>query len=82
MKERKHEVLDSVPIVHRKSLEKIRQEYRDVFPENLPKGAPPNGKMQRYIEIEPGSDPPYRPPYRLGSTEQDEIEKQIKDRLA
>ena len=38
--------------------------------------------MQYRFEIEPGSDPPYRPPYRLGPTEQDELEEQIKDLLA
>ena len=38
--------------------------------------------MQHRIEIEPGSDPPYRPPYRLGPAEQDELEEQIKDLLA
>ena len=38
--------------------------------------------MQHQIEIEPGSKPPYRPPYRLGPAEQDELEEQIKDLLA
>ena len=59
VKERESEVLDSVPTVYRKSLEKIIQEHRDVFPEKLPKGAPPNREVQHHIEIEPGSDPPY-----------------------
>ena len=58
------------------------QEYRDVFPEKLPKGAPPNREVQYHIEIEPGSDPPYRPSYRLGPAEQDGLEEQIKDLLA
>ena len=57
MKEREREVLGSVPEIHRKSLEKIIQEYRDVFPEKLPKGAPSNREVQHRIEIEPGSDP-------------------------
>ena len=43
---------------------------------------PPNREVQHRIEIEPGSDPPYRPPYRLGPAEQDELEEQIKDLLA
>ena len=38
--------------------------------------------MQHCIEIEPGSDPPYRSPYRLGPAEQDELEEQTKDLLA
>ena len=69
VKEREREVLNSVSIVYRESLEKVIQKYRDVFPEKLPKGAPPNREVQHRIEIEPGSDPPYRPPYRLGPAE-------------
>ena len=42
VKEREQEVLNSVPIVYRESLEKIIQKYRDVFPKELPKGAQPN----------------------------------------
>ena len=45
VKERERAVLDSVPEIQRQSLEKIIQEYRDVFPEKLPKGAPPNREV-------------------------------------
>ena len=44
VKEREQEVLNSVPGVYRKSLGKVIQKYRDVFPEKLPKGAPPIGR--------------------------------------
>ena len=81
-KEREQEVLNSVPAVYRESLEKVIQKYRDVFREKLPKGVPPNREVQHWIEIEPGSDPPYRPPYQLGPTKQDDLEEQIKDLLA
>ena len=67
--EREREVLDSVPSVQKKPLEKLIREYRDIFPEKLPKGAPPNPEVQHRIEIEPGSEPPYRPPYQLGPAE-------------
>ena len=69
VKEREQEVLNSVPAVYRESLEKVIEKYRDIFHEKLPKGAPPNREVQHRIEIEPGSDPPYRPPYRLGPAE-------------
>ena len=58
VKEREQKVLNSVPIVYRESLEKVIQKYRDVFPEKLPKGIPPNREVQHRIEIEPDSDPP------------------------
>ena len=80
--EREQQVLDSVPENHRKDLEKLIKEYQDIFPEKLPKGVPPLREVQHKIEIEPGSKPPYRPPYRLGPAEQDELEEQIKDLLA
>ena len=43
--EREKEVLDSVPVEYRESLEKTIQKYRDVFPEKLPKGVPPNREI-------------------------------------
>ena len=75
-------MLDSAPKICRESLGNIIQNYRDVFPEKLPKGAPPNREVQHRIEIEPGSNPLYWPPYRLGPAEQDELEEQIKNLLA
>ena len=38
--------------------------------------------VEHSINVEPGSKPSYRPPYRLGPTEQDELEEQIRDLLA
>ena len=75
VKEREQQVLNSVPDVHRKNLEKLIKEYQDIFPEKLPKGVPPEREVQHQIEIEPGSKPPYRPPYQLGPAEQDELEE-------
>ena len=69
MAEREQEVLNSVPKSHRGKLEQIIKEYRDVFPEQLPKGIPPERAVEHSIKIEPGSKPSYRPPYRLGSAE-------------
>ena len=42
----------------------------------------PKGVVEHSIKIEPGSKPSYRPPYRLGPAEQDELEEQIRDLLA
>ena len=82
VQERERQVLEGVPVDHRESLEKLIQEYCDLFPEKLPKGIPPTREVQHRIDVEPGSKPPYRPPYRLGPAEQDELEEQIKDLLA
>ena len=80
--EREQQVLNSVPEGYRKKLETIIQQYRDIFPEKLSKGLPADRQVQHQIKIEPGSKPPYRPPYRLGPAEQDELEEQVKDLLA
>ena len=82
VKEREQQVLDNVLQVFRKDLTTLIKEYQDIFPEKLPKGVPPEREVQHQIEIELGSKPPYRPPYRLGPAEQDELEEQIKDLLA
>ena len=82
VEEREQQVLANVPERHRKDLELLINEYRDVFPEKLPKGVPPSREVQHVIEIEPGSKPSYRPPYQVGPAEQDEPEEQIRDLLA
>ena len=38
--------------------------------------------MEHEIKLTSGSEPPNRPPYRLGPAEQDELEIQIRDLLA
>ena len=65
-----------------KKLETIIHHYHDVFLEKLPKDVPANREVRHQIEVESGSKLPYRPPYRLGPVEQDELEEQIKDLLA
>ena len=82
VEEREQQVLEGVPVGHRENLEQLIQEYRDLFPAQLPKGIPPLREVQHQIDVEPGSKPPYRPPYRLGPAEQDKLEEHIKDLLA
>ena len=41
VKEREQEVLEGVPVGHRENLEQLIQEYRDLFPAQLPKGITP-----------------------------------------
>ena len=56
--ERGQQILDSVPKDHRKDLEKLMKEYRDIFPKKLPKGVPPLREVQHHVEIETGSKTP------------------------
>ena len=41
VEERERQVLQGVPDQHRQNLRSIINEYKDVFPEKLPKGVPP-----------------------------------------
>ena len=66
----------------RGKLKELVDEFKDVFPDTLPKGRPPKRDIVHEIRTEEGAKPPSRPPYRLGPTEQDEMEEQVKDLLA
>ena len=54
---REQQVLDSVPVGQREKLGYMIQKYRDIFPEQLPKGIPPKRVVEHSIKIEPGSKP-------------------------
>ena len=66
----------------RGKLRELVDEFKDVFLDILPKGRPPKRDIVHEIRTEEGTKPPSRPPYRLGSAEQDEMEEQAKDLLA
>ena len=57
VEEREQQVLEGVPVGHRENLEQLIQEYRDLFPAQLPKGIPPSREVQHQIDVEPGSKP-------------------------
>ena len=81
VEERDRQVLNSVPEKHNKDLEALIKEFQDIFPEKLAKGVPPPRKVQHVVDTKAGSKPSYRPPYRLGPAEEDELGEQIKDLL-
>ena len=53
-----------------------------MFKDKLPIGPPPEREVVHSIEVQPGSEPTYRTPYRLRPAEQDELEEQVRDLLA
>jgi len=55
----------------------ILDEYRDVFPAELPAGLPPQRTIDHRIEVIPGSAPPSRPTYRMSDVELAEVKKQL-----
>ena len=63
--------LRSIPIV---------SEYPDVFPEELP-GMPPDREVEFCIELQPGTTPVARAPYRMAPAELRELKVQLEDLL-
>ena len=63
--------LDSVSVV---------QEFRDVFPEELP-GVPPERQMEFRIDLVPGATPIAKVPYRIAPPEIQELSTQLQDLL-
>ena len=82
VEEREEEILSRVDPGVRGKLKELVDEFKNVFPDTLPKGRPPKRDIVHEIRTKEGAKPPSRPPYRLGPAEQDEMEEQVKDLLA
>jgi hypothetical protein len=55
-------------------------EYADVFPDELP-GTPPNRDTEFAIELQPGTTPISKRPYRMPPAELAELKKQLQELL-
>ena len=67
---------------HRQRLNKLLQQYQDIFGSKLYTDAIPKEDMPTVIDIMPGSKIPNRPLYRYSPLEVQEIEKQVQEMLA
>ncbi|XP_038887118.1 uncharacterized protein K02A2.6-like [Benincasa hispida] len=61
---------------------KLLQEFKDIFPEDLPSGLPPLRGIEHQIDFLLGAVIPNRPAYRANPTETKEIQKQVDELLA
>jgi hypothetical protein len=57
---------------------KVVNEFPNVFPEELP-GMPPDRDIEFVIELKPGTEPIYKIPYRMATTELAELKEHIKE---
>ncbi|KAA0064121.1 pol protein [Cucumis melo var. makuwa] len=62
------------------SSEPVVRDYLDVFPEELP-GLPPHREIEFAIELEPGTVPISRAPYRMAPAELKELKVQLQELL-
>ncbi|KAL0551618.1 hypothetical protein IC582_010707 [Cucumis melo] len=62
------------------SSEPVVRDYPDVFPEELP-GLPPHREVEFAIELEPGTVPISRTPYRMAPAELKELKVQLQELL-
>ena len=60
----------------------LLQEFKDVFPEELPNGLPPTRGIEHQIDFVPGAIIPNRPVYRSNPEETKELQCQVDDLLA
>lgn len=60
---------------------KLRHEFSDVFPEQLPEGLPPSRGVDHGIELLLGSSHVSLFPYRMSVKEEDEVARQLKNYL-
>ena len=81
VEEREEEILSRVDPGVRGKLKELVDEFKDVFPDILPKDVPQKGTSYTRFAYWRVLNPPSRPPYRLGPTEQDEMEEQVKPLL-
>jgi hypothetical protein len=57
----------------------LLEEFKDVFPSDLPSGLPPKRDVDHKIELQDGKEPPTKAPYRMSPTELNELNKQLED---
>jgi hypothetical protein len=73
--------LGGTMVVDDTKLQALLEQYKDVFPEGLPPGMPPERNVVHPIPLESDAKPSYRPMYRLSPEEKEECEKQVKELL-
>ena len=67
----------STGLVPPDQLNALLEEYKDLFPEELPAGLPPDRGVALTIPLEEGTKPVKRPAFRYSPREMDEIREQV-----
>ena len=59
----------------------LLKKHKCCFPKELPARLPPMRNVNHEIDVEPGTKPPSRPPYRLSQPEMEELQRQLENLL-
>ncbi|WVZ75954.1 hypothetical protein U9M48_023966, partial [Paspalum notatum var. saurae] len=59
----------------------LSQDFKDVFPDEIPAGLPPLCGIEHRIDLVPGASLPNRPAYHTNPEETKEIQRQVKELL-
>ncbi|XP_039059944.1 uncharacterized protein LOC120203854 [Hibiscus syriacus] len=76
-----HCLLAEIPPDLPMSITSLLQDFKDVFPEEIPDGLPPIRGIEHQIDFIPGATIPNRPAYRSNPNETKELQKQVKELL-
>ena len=69
------EVQDTTPVPS--EIESLLDQYRDVFPDELPPGLPPVRGVEHQIDLILGASLPNKPAYRSNPKETKELQRQV-----
>ncbi|XP_059291460.1 uncharacterized protein LOC132044941 [Lycium ferocissimum] len=58
-----------------------KEDFDDIFPEDIPKGLPPLRGIEHQIDFVPGAQIPNRPAYRSNPEETKELQRQVEELL-
>jgi len=76
------EHVDDTKVIQSGDASIIVNEFKDVFPDDLPSELPPRRDVDHRIELEPGQQPPSRPTYRMSQPELDELNRQLTELMS
>ncbi|XP_077250030.1 uncharacterized protein LOC143889637 [Tasmannia lanceolata] len=62
-------------------VKRVVEEYRDVFPDELPPGLPPMREIQHQIDLMPEANLPNKAHYRMSPKEHEELRRQVEELL-
>jgi len=64
-----------------RKIKELLEEFKDVFPDELPKGLPLIREIEHQIDLVPGASLPNRPAYKCNPEEAKEIQRQVGELL-